>query len=318
MTAAWGAFSVRSADGSAPSGAALRYHELHRLGEASWWRAIFGIVLALAAFVVVQTVLFGVCESFGDVSVDPLTPTGLFFLGVTWAAAVPTAVLVTRFVQDVGAGWVVSVVGRVRWRWLFVCLGLAAIAIAVTFVVSLALPEQGGADVEGSINAVTGQWVAFALILVFLIPLQAAGEEFAFRGYLTQTVGGVFRGRLGTSLALLVPATVFALAHGAQTLPVFLDRLAFGLVAGALVIVTGGLEAGIAMHVVNNWVSFGVALLFGDMASAATPTVDTWWLLPATLVQSLGYLGLVVLVARRRGVRTATEPGVLERPRPRV
>jgi len=309
---------VRSADKAAPGGRALRYPELHRLGEAGWLRSVSGILLAVVAFVVVQTVLLGVCESFGEVSFDPLTPTGLFFLGMTWAAAVPTALLVTRSVHDVGPGWVVSVVGRVRWRWLFVCLGLATIAIAVTLVVSLSLPEQGGADVEGSANAVTRQWVAFALIIVLLIPLQAAGEEFAFRGYLTQAVGGVFRGRLGTVLALVVPASVFALAHGAQSPPVFLDRFAFGLVAGVLVILTGGLEAGIAMHVVNNWVSFGVALLFGDMASAATPTVDTWWLLPATLVQSLGYLGLVLLVARRRGVETATEAGVLERPRPRV
>ena len=29
---------------------------------------------------------------------------------------------------------------------------------------------------------------------------------------------------------------------------------------------TGGLEAGIAMHVLNNWLAFGLALAFGDMA----------------------------------------------------
>jgi membrane protease YdiL (CAAX protease family) len=311
---------VRSADGTAPR---LRYHELQRLGHVGWFRAFAGVLLlTVAVLVVVQSVLLGlyaaIGEPFGDVSLDPLTPVGLFFIGASWAAAVPAAVLVTRWVQDVGAGWVVSVVGRIRWRWFFVCLGLAAVAIAVTVVVSLALPEQGGADVEGSANDITGRWIAFALIVVFLIPLQAAGEEFAFRGYLTQTVGGLFRGRIGTGLALVVPAGLFALAHGAQSLPVFLDRFAFGLVAGALVIITGGLEAGIAMHVVNNWVSFGIALIFGDMATAATPTVDTWWLLPATLVQSLGYLALVVVVARRRGVETATGPGVLERQRPRV
>lgn len=311
---------MHSADGTVPG---LRYHELQRLGHVGWFRAFSGVLLlAVAVLVLVQTVLFGlyaaVGEPFGDVDVDPLTPVGLFFIAATWAAAVPAAVLVTRLVQEVGPGWVVSVVGRIRWRWFFVCLGLAAVAIAVTLVVSLALPEQGGADVEGSVNPVTGRFVAFALIVAFLIPLQAAGEEFAFRGYLTQTVGGLFRGRLGTGLALVVPAAVFALAHGAQSLPVFLDRFAFGLVAGALVIITGGLEAGIAMHVVNNWVSFGVALLFGDMASAATPTVDTWWLLPATLVQSLGYLALVVFVARRKGVETTTRAGVLEGPGPRV
>ena len=69
------------------------------------------------------------------------------------------------------------------------------------FVVSLVLPEQGGADLKGSANDVTGRFVAFALVVALVIPLQAAGEEFAFRGYLTQTVGGLFRGRIGSALA---------------------------------------------------------------------------------------------------------------------
>ena len=65
----------------------------------------------------------------------------------------------------------------------------------------------------------------------------------------------------------LVPAVLFALAHGlGQSVPIFFDRLAFGLVAGLLVVLTGGLEAGIAMHVLNNWVAFGLTLAFGDMA----------------------------------------------------
>jgi membrane protease YdiL (CAAX protease family) len=37
-----------------------------------------------------------------------------------------------------------------------------------------------------------------------------------------------------------------------QNLPLFVDRLAFGLLAAILVWRTGGLEAGIAAHVVNN------------------------------------------------------------------
>ena len=40
---------------------------------------------------------------------------------------------------------------------------------------------------------------------------------------------------------MLVPALIFALAHGlSQDWPVFFDRFAFGVVAGILVIRTGG------------------------------------------------------------------------------
>ena len=83
------------------------------------------------------------------------------------------------------------------------------------------------------------------------------------------------------SLAVVLSALLFALAHGiGQDLPIFVDRLAFGLVAGALVILTGGLEAAIAMHVLNNFLAFGLALAFTDMTSALNPTGGTWWSLP--------------------------------------
>ena len=310
-----------SADGTA-GGPALRYHQLHRLGRTGWSRVVFGLALAVLLFLVFQTLLVGVYAAIGEpfdaVSTDPLTPIGLTVLTLSLAAAAPIVLLVTRVIHDLDPHLVLSVVGRIRWRWLFVCLGLSAIAIVATVLLSLALPDQGGTTLEGSVNKFTRESLAFTLIVVFLIPLQSAGEEFAFRGYLTQLWGGLLRGRIGTAVALLVPALLFALAHGAQNAPVFLDRFAFGLVAGALVILTGGLEAGIAMHVLNNWSSFGLALVFGDIAHVATPDVDSWWLLPGTLVQSLGYLALVAWAARRRGLETSAEPGVLEAKRPRV
>ena len=85
-----------------------------------------------------------------------------------------------------------------------------------------------------------------------------------------------------------------------------------------LVILTGGLEAGIAMHVLNNWVAFGLALAFGDMGSALNPTGGSWWSIPVTVTQSLVYLALALFVARRMGLSTRTSPIVLEGPRRRV
>jgi uncharacterized protein len=84
------------------------------------------------------------------------------------------------------------------------------------------------------------------------------------------------------------------------------------------VIATGGLEAGLAMHVLNNWLAFGLALAFGDMGSTLNPTGGTWWSLPVTLTQSLVYLGLAIFVARRMGIVTATSPAVLAAPSRRV
>ena len=72
------------------------------------------------------------------------------------------------------------------------------------------------------------------------------------------------------------------------------------------------------MHVLNNWLAFGVALAFGDMGSALNPSGGTWWSIPVTLTQSLTYLGWRGWVARQMGLTTRTDPAVLAAPETRV
>ena len=99
--------------------------------------------------------------------------------------------------------------------------------------------------------------------MLLTTPLQAAGEEYAFRGYLLQAIGALTR---RAWIALVLTSLLFAMAHGLQNFPLFFDRFMFGLIAGWLVIRTGGLEAGIALHVLNNLLAFGAGILFGDVA----------------------------------------------------
>jgi membrane protease YdiL (CAAX protease family) len=241
---------------------------------------------------------------------ENVTPAGLAFVFVVLASAIPVSWAISRLLHGVRPRWLSSVAPRIRWRWFAACLGLAVVALGATLLVSGLLPDQGGAEMSGELNDFTRTTRDFALVVFLLTPLQAAGEEYAFRGYLTQAFGGLIP---QVWVAVVVPAVLFALAHGlGQSWPIFFDRFAFGLVAGTLVILTGGLEAGIAMHVLNNWLAFGLALAYGDMSSALNPTGGTWWSIPVTLTQSLVYLGLAVLVGRRMGLQTSTTPGVLE------
>ena len=90
------------------------------------------------------------------------------------------------------------------------------------------------------------------------------------------------------------------------------DRFAFGLIAGWLVIRTGGLEAGIALHILNNFLAYGFALTFGDLTESLTVSEVSWWNVPVTLTQEGVYALLVVLVARRMGLQTRTRPPVDE------
>ena len=93
-----------------------------------------------------------------------------------------------------------------------------------------------------------------------------------------------------------------------QNSPLFFDRFMFGLIAGLLVIRTGGLEAGIALHILNNLLAFGFAIVFGDLDSALNVSEARWWNMPVTLTQNGVYLLLVLWVARRMGLRNTTAP----------
>jgi len=306
----------------------LPYHRIQEAGLPGVWRPLTGIVLMFLGFVaigaVVATAVFAVIYAVtgqGAVDVTRLadlehpTPAGLAFLNVALATFIPLAMFGSRVLHGIPPRWLGSVRPRIRWRYLFACLAVSVVALAATLVAGSLVPGQDG-DVSGHANAFTSTTFHYLLVIVLLTPFQAAGEEYLFRGYLTQAIGGMF----GSAwVAVLVPAFLFGLAHGlGQSPPVFFDRFAFGVVAGILVIRTGGLEAGIAMHVLNNFLAYGVALAFGDMATTLNPTGSDWWNIPVTLTQSLVYLWLAVAVCRRMGLATTTSARVLEAPRSRV
>ena len=72
------------------------------------------------------------------------------------------------------------------------------------------------------------------------------------------------------------------------------------------------------MHVLNNWLAFGMAVVFFDLGDALNPTGGSWWNILVTLVRSLAYLGLAWWVAAPMGLATTTDPVVLEASRRRV
>jgi membrane protease YdiL (CAAX protease family) len=309
----------------------LAYHELHRGGRLGWWRPIVGTLLlaitmvlvvpaVLQSILLVAIVLRGESEPVDELmrllALGDPTPIGLAFINLALAGLIPATWFVTRVVHGLKPRWLTSVLPRMRWKFFLACLGLSFFALIATVLVSAVLPTStaAGADTSVTPNAFDDTAKQFALVVLLLTPLQAAGEEYAFRGYLTQAFGGYFP----TWVAIAGPALLFALAHGAQSAPVFFDRFAFGLVAGYLVVRTGGLEAGIAMHVLNNWLAFSLALAFGDMGEALQPTGGTWWSIPVTLTQSLVFLGLTLLVARRMGLSRTADPAVLVASRGRV
>lgn len=301
------------------------------------WRPIVGLVvvlvgvlvvapLALLPMLAVGTWIEGdgpFLEAFEEAAtLQRVTPSGMLYLNLSLASAILFTWLVMRWVHKMRFRWLVSVLPGVRWRFLWACFGLAFVAILVQLVVGMLLPEDTS-GVEGSVNEITGTMIALGVVILVSTPLQAMGEEFAFRGYAMQAFGSLVRSpRVGALIAIVLTSVLFALAHGVQNAPLFLDRFVFGLMAGFVVWRTGGLEAGIAMHVVNNLVAFGFALAFTDIDSSLNVTEVSWWQLPITLTQNGVFLVLALLVARRMGIRHRSDPGpaspVLSAGRPSV
>jgi membrane protease YdiL (CAAX protease family) len=294
-----------------------------RTWNYAWWKPVLGVVLVVVGMVVVAPALFlpilivGVMIEGGDfwasfekaATLEAVGPASLLYLNLTLGSAILVTWLVMRVLHRMRPRWLTSVVPKMRWRLLGVFVAISVVALVAQLVVGLAVqalvPGESETDVTGGLNEFTATTVVLAVVVLLTTPLQAAGEEYVFRGYLMQAVGSLSNNRW---VALLVTATLFATAHGVQNFPLFFDRLMFGLIAGWLVIRTGGLEAGIAMHVLNNFFALGYALLFADLSASLNVSEVGWENIPVTLTQATVYAALVLWVSRRMDVQRRTRP----------
>lgn len=294
------------------------YYLMLRTWNYATWRPIAGIAVVIAGMLLVAPLVLlpvlalGVAIEGGPfwdnfqkaATLATVDPAALLYLNLVLGSMILITWFVMRVFHRMRPRWLMSVRPGIRWKFFFICLGLAVVALVAQLLVGSLLPGDTN-DVGGKLNHFTASSAAVAVIVIFTTPLQAAGEEYVFRGYLMQAFGALFRRKW---VAIITTATLFALAHGVQNFPLFFDRFAFGLIAALAVTLTGGLEAGIALHILNNFLAFGIAVAFGDLTQTLNVSHVSWWNIVLTITQSGVYLGLVVLVARRMGLQTKTRP----------
>lgn len=250
------------------------------------------------------------------------TPVGVLAAHLGLGTLIPISLALVLIVHRFHPRWLHSVQPGFRWRFAFAGVLAAVVVLGAVWAASR-IGQSWVLSPEPQI-----WW--FLLVIVAVTPLQAAAEEYFFRGYLLQAItlaapdfSGVASGRDGADrskwagwLAVQYPrwagvigsALIFAFMHGAQDLSLFGYRFGFGLVAGWLVVKTGGLEAGIAAHVVNNLIVFGYAAASGSMVAARTVSTATWPELLWILVGFGGFAALAVWLSRRMNLATTT-PG---------
>jgi membrane protease YdiL (CAAX protease family) len=295
------------------------YHRILRTRTYRWWRPLLGLVVFFVTFGVMTTAvtlaallpafLSGQVDATGsqqDIVGDIVsTPLGLLGVNLSLAVLIPAAILGMLAGHQLRPGWLHSVIGRFRWRFLLICLGLEA----VIWLLLLPLTAVVAGDTEAVPTDVGGvsfaQWLPFALVILLTTPLQAAGEEYGFRGYGMQALGAWVR---HPWFAVMVTSLLFAAAHGGQSLPLFLDRLAFGIVAAVLTLRTGGLEAAIAFHVVNNMIILMLASAAGALEPSLTISDASWGVVAIDVLGMLLFAAGALWLARRLGLDTRTRP----------
>lgn len=255
------------------------------------WTTALGLILLLCA--VIGDIGGYPEDQDGLADFGPVTNTAVDLLLI--ASVIPFVLLAAGWIGRRPAGTASSVAGGLRWRWLGVCLLVALPVLALSCGIVLLLPGQevapsGWADMEVFLPAMA--------MLVVLVPLQSAAEEYVFRGWLLQSVGAFFR---SPWCAVAPQAVLFAAAHGWGTLWGFAELVVFGLLAGGLTVRTGGLEAAIGLHAVNNLLAFGLSAAAVDGLSSEETAADAT--LPLVVIDLAGvalYTVAVLWCARRR------------------
>jgi uncharacterized protein len=304
--------------GAPPYDTPQPYELLMRARDWAWWRPLLGLVLFTVLYGVAGVVLVIVVLVTGvvpDLAMLDLTDVAVLLVtNLSLIVAIPIVWLCWLVPHGLGIGWSSSVLGRLRWRlflpWTWRALATLGVAVAVSLLIAVAVT---GVDVTGP--GPSFPWML--LVVLTTTPLQAAAEEYVFRGYLSQAIAGwIGRRGVGAAVAAVVSAALFSAAHAPPDLQTFLYRFAIGLALSAAAWLTGGLEAPIALHAVNNVVIFLLAGALGDRAAAAEPGGIVGW--GTSLLGILGMAAFVawVAVARSRERPELESPAVDLRPSP--
>lgn len=289
------------------------YHRLARTDpHHRWWMPLVEGLILFGIFMVLS-ILFGIVLALAfpetlteDVlAADQLDPVVYFMLFASVALLLPSALLARLVLGPRPLGLIFSVTGRIRWKWLLLCFLVAVGVYAVVNLAGIGLDlATGGTPTSVQLAPGFGWLLATTLIVV---PLQCTAEEVVFRGYLAQMVG---RWLKHPAWAILLPVPLFVAGHVYDVwglLSVAIMAVSMGIVTWR----TGGLEAGIALHAVNNMtVSLFAMLGLVDMNDTSGAPTD----LVTEVILNGAFIALVFWLVKRHPEVAVTRTVVLPQP----
>lgn len=292
------------------------YQDFWRTPGIPLWKPFVAVLLGAVGFFVISFVVtlaamfYDIASAGGDVEsvIEGLLEgeiSQVVFIAnsVALGLMVGLSFLLQRIVGQ-RPGFLSSVVGRVRWRWLLTCFGISFVAVALLTVIDLALVGWDTLEL-----APRPGWLLLLVAILVVTPFQAAGEEYLVRGVLFRAVGSIIPNRtVGLLLGAVASSLVFVLLHSAADPWLNLVYFCMGMLFCHLTWRTGGLEAAVAMHTANN--ILGLAFvpfqewggIFDRSAGVAGPEV----LIQLGLLVVAG--AVIEVLARRRGLVRVSAP----------
>ena len=297
----------------------LPYHRLSHVNpRARWFTPVLeGLLIAGIYFVLLLMVSFALLafavmlrvpydyltdlqRIYANVFKTPLVFIALLITIIPVIPAIFIARLITNFKP---LGLIHSIAGRMRWSYLSVFLGFGFLIFGLYNVGNLVL--AGSLTTQNSVHPLnSGMFWLYIVLILLIVPFQCYAEELLFRGYLMQTVG---RWLKNPAWAIIIPAPIFMVLHG-YGLWGLLSVLTMALIAGFLCWYTGGLEAGIGLHIANNVSIFIFGLLGLADPFDANREAQALDFVQALILQ-LAFAGLVYMYTYRQKRKAALNQG---------
>lgn len=297
----------------------LPYHRLSHVNpRARWFTPVLeGLLIAGIYFVLLLIVSFALLafavmlrvpydyltdlqRIYANVFKTPLVFIALLITIIPVIPAIFIARLITNFKP---LGLIHSIAGRMRWSYLGVFLGFGFLIFGLYYVGFATL--DGSLTTQNSVHPLnSGMFWLYIVLILLIVPFQCYAEELLFRGYLMQTVG---RWLKNPAWAIIIPAPIFMVLHGYE-LWGLLSVLTMALIAGFLCWYTGGLEAGIGLHIANNVSIFIFGLLGLEDPFGAVREEQPLDFVQALILQ-LAFAGLVYMYTYRQKRKAALNQG---------
>lgn len=301
--------------------APLEYHRL-LLGVQGykWWKPLLVVVIAAAFFGVLSVVLSlasipvitavdpsylsDLASGKGEI-LDTQRPVSVVLSLLSIILMIPAVLLAMLVMGMRPSGRIWSVAVRIRWGMVGRFTGIAVLAVVAMNATGIALemvlaPLQSAQDVSAITqpeNFDVGAALLSLLFVVLLVPIQATAEEVVFRGLFMQVIGSWLK---NPWFAIVIPTIAFTLLHIYDVWGLAAVALMGGFAAW-LTWRTGGLEAAIAIHIVNNLFAFGFMTAGFGGSTAQTEEGGSLGSLIGELIGLSLFAWLVVRSFKKRG-----------------